>query len=310
MAVSDGRTAVIVAVCTYQRNEPLRNLLNAIIVCADAVRDRAAVGVVIVDDTAHEGARSTVEDFAGRFELGVQYRVSGKANISLARNLAMETAMPLGDWIAMTDDDCEPVPNWIEALLDVQGRTGADAVTGIMVGRAPAGSPGWIVDQPFLEFGAVQAADGEAMEAGYTNNSLLSSAWLTRNPQIRFDPNLGVIGGEDIVFFKSAKAAGLKIHFSKAGFVYENEPPSRLTLSYQLGRALWMGNTSFVTSTRSGVRPARMLIHGCASIARAMARPLQRIAKGERPQFHYCLFLILRGVGIVSGVLGMRLKHH
>lgn len=310
MPSDDGRTQIIVAVCTYNRNGPLGCLLEALTECASRIRQWAAVGVVIVDDTAHGGARDVAEGFADRFELGVTYRISGHANISLARNLAIETAMALGDWSAMTDDDCEPVPDWLAALMDVQSRTGADAVTGVMVGRAPPGSPSWITDQPFLEFGAVQAPDGAVMDRAFTNNSLVSSQWLRDHPDVRFDPNLGVIGGEDMVFFRAAKSRGLKIHFSANGFVYENEPPSRVTFSYQLRRALWNGNTSYVTSVRDGMRPARMFVHGIGSLVRALMRPFQRLAKGQDIQLRYCLFLVLRSFGVMSGFLGIKLKHH
>src|SRR3954454_20434042 len=135
------RTSIAVAICTYKRNDALTVLLHALLACAERVRDRASVGVAIVDDTADGQARSVVEAFAGRFELGLEYRISGKHNISIARNLALETALGIGDWIAMIDDDCEPPPQWLEALVNVQKRTGADAVTGRMIRRVPHGSP-------------------------------------------------------------------------------------------------------------------------------------------------------------------------
>ena len=310
MPTEDGRTRVILAVCTYQRNEPLRCLLNAMLDCAGRVSGSAAVGVVVVDDTADGKARDVAESFADRFELGLTYCISGKANISIARNLAMETAMAQADWIAMTDDDCEPVPEWTEAQLDVQRRTGADTVTGIMVGRPPPGSPRWIVDQPFLEFGEVQADDGAPLTTAYTNNSLMSAEWLREHPDVRFDPALGRIGGEDMVFFRTARDRGMRIHFSRAGFVYENEPAERITLSYQLRRALWNGNTSYVTSIRDGVRPLRLLVHGVASFARALLRPVRQLFKGSPLQLRYALFLMLRAAGVVLGVVGVKLNHH
>ena len=67
-----------------------------------------------------------VERYDGRFELGVEYRLSGRQNISLARNLAIETASGMADWVAMTDDDCEPVPEWLEALFETERQTGAE----------------------------------------------------------------------------------------------------------------------------------------------------------------------------------------
>lgn len=310
MIGTDAKTTVMVAICTYKRNEPLACLLTALIECAERVRDIATVGVVVVDDTAAGAARAVAEGFADRFDLGVTYRISGKANISIARNLAMEIAMERGDWIAMTDDDCEPVPDWLKAMLAVQRQTGADTVTGLMVGRAPPGAPRWITDQPFLAFDAVQVEDGAAMDTAYTNNSLISSRWLRAHPDIRFDPALGVIGGEDMVFFRAAKAAGMKIHFTRDGFVHENEPASRMTMSYQMRRALWIGNTSFVTSVRSGANPTRMLVHGAASMVRATARPARRLLSAKPVQIHYCAFLLVRSVGVISGYFGIKLKHH
>lgn len=201
------RTTIAVAICTYKRNDLLTRLLEALPACAERVRDRAAMGVVIVDDTKDGEAQSVADAFVSRFELGLQYRISGKQNISLARNLAVETAMELADWIVMTDDDCEPPAQWLESLLDLQERTKADAVTGRMVRRVPEGSPRWITEQPFLELGVEELPDGGEMAAAATFNTMISNRWLKAHPKIRFDPHYGVIGGEDMVFFRAAKAA-------------------------------------------------------------------------------------------------------
>ncbi len=131
----EARDSVAVAVCTYNRHEPLRALLEAVAVNADRLGARAAVGVVVVDDSQDANARPVAEAFQGRFELGLEYRHSGRQNISLARNLALETALPLAQWTAMTDDDCLPVPGWLERLLAMQRATGADAVIGPMLRR-------------------------------------------------------------------------------------------------------------------------------------------------------------------------------
>ena len=102
---------------------------------------RAAVGVVVVDDSPEQCAREVVGRFEGCFELGIHYRVSGHHNISLARNLAIGTASEMADWVAMTDDDCEPEPDWLEVFLDVQRRTGADAVAGRFRAALPRARP-------------------------------------------------------------------------------------------------------------------------------------------------------------------------
>src|SRR3954462_12841075 len=101
------RPTIAVAICTYNRNEELVVLLNALLASSAHLNNRAAVGVVVIDDSAAGNARNVVERFQDRFELGIKYYISGRQNISIARNLAINTASEMADWIAMTDDDCE-----------------------------------------------------------------------------------------------------------------------------------------------------------------------------------------------------------
>ena len=303
------RTTVAVAICTYKRNESLMRLLEALLVCAERVGDRAVVGIALVDDTSDGQARPVADAFADRFELGLEYRISGRQNISLARNLAVETAMNLGEWTAMTDDDCEPPPPWLEELLDLQKRTGADAVTGRMVRRVPDGSPRWITEQPFLDLGVEELPDAGEMSMAATFNTMMSSEWLKEHPDVRFSPEMGVVGGEDMVFFRAARAAGLSIRYSERGFVYENETAERATFGYQLYVYFWHGNSAALACIKSGMRPARMFVHGAASLVRALLRPAQRIARGQKPQFRYCLAQVLHSVGKMLGSLGVKIDH-
>lgn len=310
MTSTSARPSVIVAICTFNRNEPLATLLEAIHINAVRLDNRAAVGVVVVDDSADGKARPVVQRFEGRFELGIEYRFSGRQNISIARNLAIETACERSDWTVMTDDDCEPVPEWLEALLEMQQKTGADAVTGPLVRRVPPGSPKWLTEEPFLELGIdALPEDGAEVNVAATFNSMISSQWLREHPQIRFQPSLGAIGGEDVVFYRSAHAAGLRIRYSRHGSGFENEPPSRATLAYQLRLFFWHGNSSYVTSVKTGVRPIRMFFHGANSLRKALLRPVVRIARGQSPQLRYCLASTLHAVGKMVGPFGVRISH-
>jgi succinoglycan biosynthesis protein ExoM len=298
-----------VAVCTYNRNDALVTLLDSLIVSATYIARRAAVGVVIVDDSTDGRARFVADQYTGHFELGTIYRISGRQNISLARNMAIEAAMEMAEWTVTIDDDCEPVKEWLEALLETQARTRADAVTGPMIRRVPLTAPRWLTEQPFLELGLERLADGAELTSASTFNSMIRSEWLKLHPNIRFQPTLGVIGGEDMVFYRAAHAAGLRISYSQGACVYENEPPSRATLAYQLRLFLWHGNSTYVACIRSGVPASRMLLHGATSFVRALFRPVARVFRGQRPQLRYCLAAILHSVGNMIGHLGIRVDH-
>jgi succinoglycan biosynthesis protein ExoM len=305
------RPRIVVSVCTYNRHEPLAVLLEALVVNARRLRDRAAVGVVVVDDSADGNARGVVARFEGQFELGTHYRISGRQDIALARNMGLEVALELADWIAMTDDDCEPVPHWLESLLEVQRRTNAGAVSGVLKRRLPPGSPRWLTEEPFLAagLGAEDIEDGAEMPSGAAHSSLISARWLREHPDIRFDSTFGVTGGEDPVFYRTARAAGLRIHNSLRAVVYENEPPSRATLSYQLRLFFWLGNNSYITNVRRGVHPLRMALQGVRLVSTSLVRPVGKIIRGQFPHLRYALALALQGMGVMTGLLGVRVKH-
>ena len=305
-----GIPRVMVAVCTFNRHEPLALLLEALVANSKQLAGRAAVGFVVVDDSADGNARHVVQRFVDRFELGGLYRVSGRQNIALARNLALEAAIDRADWIAMTDDDCEPVPGWLEALLEVQRRTGADAIAGTMKRRAPPGSPRWLTDEPFLAAEVLEGIeDGAELRTGATHNSMISSRWLKEHPQVRFDPSFGVTGGEDPVFYRTAHQEGLRIHYSLGAVVYENEPLSRATLRYQLRSFFWLGNSAYRTNVRTGAHPLRMFVHGGRVALTGLVRPISMLARRKPPQVRFGMALMLRGVGVMTGFLGVRVPH-
>lgn len=74
-----GRVTMAVAVCTYKRNHDLGVLLLALLACAERIRDRAAVGVAITDDTAAGEARGVAESAADWFS-----RASSMGNLRFA----------------------------------------------------------------------------------------------------------------------------------------------------------------------------------------------------------------------------------
>ena len=128
--VSSGVPKLAVVICTYRRNEPLRQLLEQLVAEAAASTDLATVGVVVVDDSPDGGAKATAEAFAPRFDLGVEYRNTASGNISTARNAAIDGGVDLGDWLCFIDDDCLPTDGWFRILFAMQQRTGADLITG------------------------------------------------------------------------------------------------------------------------------------------------------------------------------------
>ncbi len=304
-------TRIAVYVCTYKRNEPLARLLGTLQIAADAVASQAEVGVVIVDDNPDGRAAEVVDQFDHHFALGLHYRHAGSQNISIARNTGLDAASQMGDWVAMTDDDIMVPEDWFVEHLALQERTSADATTGPLLLQFPEDASSWIHDEPFDRFGLLDFEEDASVPICATGNSMLRASFLLDNPDIRFDPELGVLGGEDMVFYRAAVGRGLKCHFSTRTAVFEVEPHERSTLKYQLGRAMWMGNTQYLTNQRSGdATKNRLFLRGGRQLARALMRPVSRLISREAPQLRFSAALACEGVGLMAGRFGIELDHH
>src|SRR5262249_18623501 len=159
-------------------------------------------GVVVVDDNPDGAARAVADDWGARFALGVRYLTAGRQNISYARNLGLEAGAQWGDFMLMTDDDCEPPPNWIAAHLAAQRQADCDATTGAMKLRVRSGQvPRWLIEQPFFDDYLLKAEHLQEVDGAGTNNVMIRTDWLRAHPEIRFREDLGRSGGEDWVFF-------------------------------------------------------------------------------------------------------------
>ncbi len=303
------RTSVVLYVCTHRRNEELRRLLWSLRGAAATASELTSFGVVIVDDNPDGRAKEVADAHDGAFELGVHYVHSGEQNISVARNLGLERALPLAEWVAMVDDDVVVRDDWLVEHLALQVRTGADATTGPLLLTFPEG-PAWISEEPFDQIGLHHAGEDELVGECQTGNSMIRSSFLAEHRHIRFDPDLGVVGGEDMVFYDAAIRAGLVAAYSRRVAVEEPEPAERSTLRYQLSRARWMGNTACVVNLRTGqATRARLLGRGARRVATGVLRPVRRLLGGERPQLRYGLALVSEGFGMLAGVAGLRLAH-
>jgi len=307
-----GQRTVAVYVCTYRRNDALARMLDSLEVAAAKALPEVELAVVVVDDNPDGRARSVVNSSARSFALGLHYRHCGEGNIAAARNTGLEAAMELADWVAMVDDDQIVVPEWLTELVRVQTETGADAITAPVYARFPDDSPSWLRNQPFAELWCTALKpDGAPVTDLQTANSMIRTSFLETHPEVRFSRDLGMVGGEDMVFYRAALAAGLKAHYSRDAINWELEPPERATYRYQLRRCLWHGNTEAVTNLRARRdRRPRLVARAVKRGLLALAHPAKRLRSGESPQFRYALAYSLQSVGILLGVVGIRLSHH
>jgi glycosyltransferase involved in cell wall biosynthesis len=147
----------------------------------------AALEVIVVDDGSRPGA---VDAVASRFSR-VRVIRTERMNPAAARNVGVRAAT--GGVICLTDDDCEPEPDWAERLAAAI-RDGADASAGLTV-VSPGSSSAAVASQLIADF-LVQHGRGQATHLSFapTNNLACRSALLAELP---FDESYPFAAGED-----------------------------------------------------------------------------------------------------------------
>jgi glycosyltransferase involved in cell wall biosynthesis len=125
-AQSPDEAEVCVVVATFDRPERLERLLAALA----AQRTERAFEVIVADDGGRPETSRVLDAWSAQASPAVRRVAGGGRGPAAARNAGWRLSnAPL---VAFTDDDCEPAPGWIEALVGaapgapdglVQGRT-------------------------------------------------------------------------------------------------------------------------------------------------------------------------------------------
>lgn len=114
-----------IVIPTYNRPDRLSNCLNAI-TQLDYPRDRFEV--VVVDDGSNPPIEPTATAFRDRLNLTLIRQ--DNAGPATARNVG--AAQAKGKYLVFTDDDCAPLPNWLQ-VLEAHFTENPDSIVG---GRA------------------------------------------------------------------------------------------------------------------------------------------------------------------------------
>lgn len=106
----DNSLAISVVIPTYNRPEQLRNCLAALL-----KQDLSEPWeVIVIDDGSQSNNKAIIDGLshAGR----IRYYRQDNQGPAKARNKGASLAR--GNFIAFTDDDCEPTPTWLKTLLE------------------------------------------------------------------------------------------------------------------------------------------------------------------------------------------------
>lgn len=237
-----------VIVPTYNRPRQLARCLDAL----SRVRPpEGGFELVIVNDGGTAGM-ANVRRGAAQAPRSVRFVTQAHAGPAVARNRGAR--MAAGTWLAFTDDDCVPSPDWLVAFERAL-TTHPHALAGGVVRNALPDSVFSEASQRLVDFVAAWF-DGAARERFFTSNDLALSraAFLDAGG---FDPAFGTNAGEDREFCDRWSAQGREsILVADAVVDHRHELflGSYLRQHYGYGR----GAARFRHQRRVADRPARI----------------------------------------------------
>ena len=317
-------TRVTVCACTYRRPEGLRALLDGLARQSFTQNPRPEIDVVIVDNEGSAEAPAICAQARQATGVPVRYVSEPQRGIPFARNACLDQVAPDTDFFAMIDDDEVPDPDWLEQLLLVQARTGADVVRGAVVPVFPDGVPAWIREGDFFgwpKLGRTNLTDGAQLASASSNNVLVRCA-AARRLGLRFDTTMTFTGGTDSLFFRRMKLAGCQIVYAAGARVRETVPPQRATFAYLWRVHYKQGCNKVPRKLRleaKGAGPTRLVrlvVKGipreCAEIGGGAVTVAGSLLTGHTDMGRLSggLLRVAKGLGGLAGLLGVRFAHY
>jgi succinoglycan biosynthesis protein ExoM len=264
--------SVCLCVPTFRRPEGLRKLLAY----AGRLTYAGALRVIVVDNDSDGRAGAAVVDAtAPTFRWPLTAIIEPRRGHTYAYNRAFQAACratPACDYVAVLDDDEYPEAHWLDELISVAQRCGADIVGGPVF--PVFDDPGHWLAKSGLYAPARNPTGPVAMVYG-AGNMLIRRDVLEHYLDEPFLHAFAFTGGSDYDFFWRCRNDGRSFAWADDATVRETTPPSRTSVGYLLRRKF-----------RNGTEATRL-----------ERKFLGRVAGAVRG---WCLGLGLVGVGILT----------
>lgn len=205
---------ISIVIPTFQRPDKLSSCLLAL---GRTNYPRDFFEVIVVDDGSTEPLEKVVGPFQNRFPLTlIRQPNSGPA---AARNAGAARAR--GEFLAFTDDDCEPSPDWLKALAGWFAENPDRALGGRTVPIDPG--PYSVAGQTLLDYLYSYYNEGSSKGACFlTSNNLAVPASSFREVG-GFDPRFRLAGGEDRELCDRWVGFGFRMEYLPQAVVYHNQ---------------------------------------------------------------------------------------
>jgi succinoglycan biosynthesis protein ExoM len=303
---------VAVLVITYKRPQGLARLLSSLAEQKFRPEREVNVSVIVVDNDAEASGRQVIDEMQADYPWPITYAVEPARGIPHARNHTFRLARDEHEFVVFVDDDEVAQPNWLDELVAVQARYGADTVSGPVYPRYMSQPPNWVTCGGFFhrtDYGKIKTGEVLTYERVQTNNLLIRTSTL-RQLEGPFDVRYALTGGTDTLLGIRLYKMGCKMVWAADAVVHEWIPESRLgsrwllQRSYRNGMMTSVFDLEFVSRTQSRLHRfvmgmGRALI---GSSLTAVTLPMLAFGKSHIPLRSTCI--VARGMGMVAGALG------
>jgi succinoglycan biosynthesis protein ExoM len=232
------RLSVMLCIPSYRRPEGLRRLLTHV----GRVQYRMGLSVLVVDnDVERREASATVAAVAPSLPYPVTCVIEARRGQTYAYNRAFLTACRSRhppEFVAVLDDDEYPDPAWLEQMVGVAMRFGADIVGG-PVFPVFANPDHWLAKSDVYQ--PQRYPDGPVPLIYGAGSMLIKRVVLAQYLDEPFSHEYAFTGGSDLDFFKRCQKDGRSFAWANAAHVFEVIPNSRLALRWLLRRGFRVG---------------------------------------------------------------------
>ncbi|HQF42158.1 MAG TPA: glycosyltransferase family 2 protein [Ignavibacteriaceae bacterium] len=224
-----------VCIATFKRPALLNELIQSLFEQKNI--EDIILEIVIVDNDSEKSAKEIVEKFSDTSSVKISYYTQPIQNISLTRNMALDKST--GQYLAILDDDETADKYWIRNLIDAIVKFDADAVFGYVIPVFDPTIPNW-KRQREIYFEPI-GNTGDTPLSFPTTNCMIKSDKVNQF-NLRFNPEYGLSGGEDQVFFRLLSTYDAKFVVCREAITYETISANRSKLKSICKRATHQGN--------------------------------------------------------------------
>jgi len=226
---------LIICICTYKRNESLKNCLKSLEKLSNPTKIK--ITILIVDNTKKYQSFNLIKKIKKKFIYKIIQTNESKRGVVYARNKALKKLKRLNpQYISFIDDDCTVNKSWLINILRIIELKKADIVTGPQIyfkEKKDINYTKFFEKKYNLSIGRVKWA---------ATNNVFFSYNAIKNTKLIFDKHLNKFGmGEDQLFFSILSQKGYKIYWSNNVKVYEKNHDHRSNIYWLIKRSFRLG---------------------------------------------------------------------